>query len=404
MAGPGAGDVIQAAWAATPVRERLAILRRARHGIAERVEQLAEAAARPGVGSADILVAEVMPLLAAICFLEDRAAAILRPRRPWRGRPIWLFGTRLEIRRLPFGRVLVIGPANYPALLPGVQLMQALAAGNAVAVKPAPGCAAPLVLLARVLAEAGLPDGLLVVLDDTVAAGVEAVGSGGFDLVLLTGSSATGRSVLSQAAPLLLPAIMELSGEDPFVVLEGADAGYAAQALAFGRAFNAGNTCIAPRRVIVVRAIEAQFRAALGPSAPALSVVADAAQALAAANAGPMALGAAVFGPHAAASSFARQLRAGCVVVGDVVAPTADPRLPFGGAGESGFGTTRGAEGLLALTRPQAIVSRRRPERRHLAGLDDKVVPLVAGLLRAAYGRNRVAAALAAIRRISRRP
>lgn len=358
-------------------------------------EMLARAAARPGASEADILVAEVMPLLAAIRFLERRAAGLLAPRRPWRGRPIWLFGTRLEIRRLPLGRVLVIAPANYPLLLPGVQLMQALAAGNAVTVKPAAGCAAPMTLIARLLAKAGLPDGLFRVLDDSAAAGAAAVGSGEYDLVILTGSSATGRAVLAQAAPLLLPAIMELSGEDPFVVLPGADVAYAAQALAFGLAFNAGNTCIAPRRVIVVRAMEAAFRAA---SATPFTVAADADEALALANGGGCALGAAVFGEPVAAAAFARRLRAGCVVVGDAVAPTADPRLPFGGAGESGFGTTRGAEGLLALTRPQAIVTRRRPEWRHLAKLDENAAPMVAALLRAAYGGNRLAAIPVALR------
>jgi len=377
------------------VRERLAVLRRARHRIADRAEMLARAAARPGASEADILVAEVMPLLAAICFLEQRAAGLLAPRRPWRGRPIWLFGTRLEIRRLPLGRVLVIAPANYPLLLPGVQLMQALAAGNAVAVKPAAGCAGPMTLIARLLAEAGLPDGLLRVLDDSAAAGKTAVGSGEYDVVVLTGSSATGRAVLAQAAPLLLPAIMELSGEDPFVVLPGVDVAYAAQALAFGLAFNAGNTCIAPRRVIVVRAMEAAFRAA---STTTFTVAADADEALALANGGGYALGAAVFGEPVAAAAFARRLRAGCVVVGDAVAPTADPRLPFGGAGESGFGITRGAEGLLALTRPQAMVTRGQPEWRHLAKLDENVAPMVAALLRAAYGGNRLAAIPVALR------
>jgi len=265
-------------------------------------------------------------------------------------------------------------------------------------------------LIARLLAEAGLPDGLLRVLDDSAAAGHAAVGSGEYDFVVLTGSSATGRAVLAQAAPLLLPAIMELSGEDPFVVLPGADAAYAAQALAFGLAFNAGNTCIAPRRVIVVWTMEAAFRAA---SATPFTVAADADEALALANGGGCALGAAVFGEPVAAAAFARrlraaarelaaQVRAGSVCINDLIVPTADPRLPFGGAGESGFGTTRGAEGLLALTRPQAIVTRRRPEWRHLAKLDENVAPMVAALLRAAYGGNRLAAIPVALRAASK--
>ncbi len=388
----------QAAWAALPVPGRLAVLRRLRHATAEQARALARAAARPGMSEADILVSEVMPLLAAIRFLEQRAAGLLAPRRVQRGRPVWLLGTRLVIRRLPHGRVLVIGPANYPLLLPGIQAVQALAAGNAVLVKPAPGSAGPIALLGGLLEEAGLPSRLFTVLEDTAEAARAAIAAG-VDLVVLTGSSATGRAVLAQAAAHLTPTIMELSGEDAFIVLPGADMAYAARALAFGQAFNGGNTCVAPRRVIVTRAAEAAFRTAA--PGQALVVVEDEDAAVALANAGRYLLGAAVFGPAGRAAALAGRLRVGCVVVGDVIAPTADPRLPFGGAGESGFGTTRGAEGLLALTRPQAIVTRARPEPRHLASLTDGAAPLLAGLLRAAYGRGRVPAVISVLRALS---
>jgi acyl-CoA reductase-like NAD-dependent aldehyde dehydrogenase len=371
-----------ATWAALPVRARLAVLRRLRHAIAEQAPALAQSAARPGASEADILVSEVMPLLAAIRFLEQRAERLLAPRRERRGRPIWLFGTRLTIRRLPLGQVLVIAPGNYPLMLPAIQAVQALAAGNTVLVKPAPGFSAPLALLGRMLAQAGLPGEVFTLLDDTAEAARRAIAAG-VDMIVLTGSSATGRAVLADAAAHLTPCIMELSGDDAFVVLPGADMAYAARALAFGRTFNAGNTCIAPRRVIVVRAAEAAFRAAA--SDQTLQVAADEDAAVELANASPYALGAAVFGTRA--ETVAARLRAGCVVVGDAIAPTADPRLPFGGAGESGFGATRGAEGLLALTRPQAVVTRARPEWRHLTPLSDRAAQVVARLLRLLYGR-----------------
>ena len=144
-----------------PASRRLAVLRQLRHAIARDARAWAQSAARDGASEADILVSEVLPLLAALRFLENRAACLLAPERRWRGRPLWLFGTRLEVRRLPFGRVLVIGPRNYPLLLPGVQAVQALAAGNAVLLKPAPGCAAPMALLGHALVQAGLPKPVL---------------------------------------------------------------------------------------------------------------------------------------------------------------------------------------------------------------------------------------------------
>ena len=448
------------AWAALPVAARLAPIRALRHRIAAEAPALAATAARPGMSAADIMVAEVLPLLAACRFLERCAARILAERRPDRlGRPLWLVGTSLSVRRIPFGRVLVIGPANYPLLLPGIQALQALVAGNVVQMKPAPGCAAPLLLLARWLTEAGLPPGCCTVLDDSAAAASAAIAAG-VDRVVLTGGAETGRRVLADLAPRLVPATMELSGRDAMLVLTGADIEVAAQAALFGLRFNAGRTCIAPRRIIVARAAEHAFVARLAalldacPALPvdpallpaarailtaasgrvlgrhpasaaempplvveadateawvaadlflplaALLVVEDAAGAVAAANAGPYALGAVVFGPAPAATACARQLRAGCVVVNDMVVPTADPRLPFGGGGDSGFGVTRGAEGLLEMTRVQARIVRAQPSTRHLRPLAANAEALVAALLRLAYGHagGRLAAARAAWR------
>jgi len=70
-------------------------------------------------------------------------------------------------------------------------------------------------------------------------------------------------------------------------------------------------------------------------------------------------LGASVFGPPAEAAEFADQLRVGSICVNDLLAPTADPRLPFGGRGDSGFGVTRGEEGLLAMTVPRVVSERK---------------------------------------------
>ena len=89
-------------------------------------------------------------------------------------------------------------------------------------------------------------------------------------------------------------------------------------------------------------------------------------QALGADALSPFALGASIFGPAAEAGAFASRIRAGSVCVNDLIVPTADPRLPFGGGGRSGFGRTRGAEGLLEFTAAQTVSSRRGWFRPHL--------------------------------------
>jgi acyl-CoA reductase-like NAD-dependent aldehyde dehydrogenase len=401
---------VQQAWANRPLAARLAVLRQARRLIANRAADFMVAV---DLGdrrlAAETVPLEIVPLLDALKFLERQGRRILATRRLGRaGRPLWLFGAEAEIRRLPLGRVLILAPFNYPLLLPGVQIVQALAAGNAVLVKPAPGHERPMTLLAECLAEAGLPAGLLTILDSIEAA--DAALDEGVGKIVLTGSAATGRAVLAKAAARVIPAIVELSGNDAVFVLPGADLNLTAKALVFGLRLNGGATCIAPRRIYARRdvianlherlqvaikslppvslppAVATQAVRMLGASAvqegkmypavvlaepgsgllcediffPVLSLVPvdtmDEALALDAAC--PYRLGAAIFGPAAAAGAFSQQVSAGMVVINDLIAPTADPRLPFEGAGQSGFGPTRGAEGLLAMTRPQAVTLR----------------------------------------------
>lgn len=408
------------AWAALGLSARLVVIGRLRGLVARDATTLAATVARTPV---DTLVAEVLPLAEAARFLLRRAPALLAPRRPRGGRPLWLFGVRTRIHREPCGAMLILAPSNYPLFLPGAQALQALAAGNAVCVKPAPGCEAPMRALAGLLREAGLPDGVFQVLDP--AAGEAAVRAG-FDHIVLTGSAETGQHVLAAAAATLTPTTMELSGSDAVFVLPGADLELVAACLAYGLRLNGGATCIAPRRVFVMHGdaagLEAKLLArlpaipsatVLPPTAARLSTLVDLAvaegarlassgigrpmvvanarpsmallqqdvfapwlalvpaaspeAALAAAADCPYALGASVFGPPAAAQAMARQVRAGSVCINDLIVPTADPRLPFGGRGRSGFGSTRGAEGLLGMTIVKTVSERRGRLRPHLA-------------------------------------
>jgi acyl-CoA reductase-like NAD-dependent aldehyde dehydrogenase len=432
------------AWRQTPLRERLRIITRARRLLAIRAAAVAATwdDRRP---RADTLTAEILPLLASMRFLERRAARILAPRRLRGGRPLWLLGVTAELHREPRGVVLILGPSNYPLFLPGAQIAQALAAGNAVCAKPAPGCAGPLEAFAAILAEAGLPEGVLQVLDDTIATGAAAA-SAAFDLILLTGSAETGRSVLAASAPRLTPATMELSGNDAVFVLPAADIDAVAAALAYGMRLNSGATCIAPRRVFVLpqqaerlaSALLARIaRLRLTPPPPivasrlerlvaeaiadgarllhgaeqtgavilvdarpemrllredvfapwlAFVPVADMAEAIAAQRLCPYALGASIFGPEPEARAMAGYLQVGSVCINDLIVPTADPRLPFGGRGLSGFGVTRGDEGLLDMTVVKTISLRRGRFMPHLAEARSTDADRYAGLILLLYG------------------
>jgi acyl-CoA reductase-like NAD-dependent aldehyde dehydrogenase len=379
---------------------------------------------------AEVLSSEVIPLLDAFRFLEREAAHLLSPRRLGsQGRPFWLSGVDAEVRREPLGVLLVIAPSNYPLFLPGVQAGQALAAGNAVLWKPGREGMPAARVLVRLATEAGLDPRLLTVLPEEPEAARTALAAG-VDKVLLTGSAATGRAVLAELAGRLVPATMELSGCDALYVLPGADLDRVARAIRFGLSLNAGATCIAPRRVFVPRALAGKLAdriAGLAAELPAVAVdpetacrarvlaagaleggarllagslepaddfhplvvadalptmrllqedlfapvvslvsVGDVEEALADDALCPYALGAAIFGPEKEARGLAGRVRAGVVVINDLIVPTADPRLPFGGRRESGFGVTRGAEGLLELTVPKVVAVRRGRQLPHL--------------------------------------
>lgn len=358
----------QAAWAAKPLGHRLHAVCAIRHGIAGSAARLVEAIRRDTARTeAEILSAEIVPLAGACRFLEREAPRLLATRRLGAdGRPVWLAGVESEVRREPLGLVLVIGPSNYPLFLPGVQTVQALAAGNAVLWKPGRGGLAAAAAFASLAFRAGLPAGLLAVLPEDPEAAREAIAAG-VDKVLLTGSSATGRDVLGQLAGTLTPAVLELSGCDPVFVLPGADLDRVARAVRFGQTLNGGTTCIAPRRVFAPRELASQLEKRLdGLTGVSLTPIGSIDEALMEAARSPYALGASIFGPEEEAVALAGRVRAGVVVVNDVIVPTADPRLPFGGRGESGFGVTRGAEGLLDLTVPKVVAVRRGRRLPHL--------------------------------------
>jgi acyl-CoA reductase-like NAD-dependent aldehyde dehydrogenase len=413
----------QAAWAARSLDERLAIIRRARQRlpmVAAQWDRLIHPQRR---GPGETLGLEVVPTADAFRFLERYAAKVLKPRRygAWL-RPVWLMGVVAEVHREPFGVILVIGPSNYPLFLPAVQAIQALAAGNSVVLKPGTGGGPIAEAFAELMYGAGLDPDLLRVLSESPEAAERAI-EAGVDKVLLTGSARTGAAVLAKLAPRLIPATLELSGCDAVFVREDANLDVVTRALRFGFRLNHGETCIAPHRVFVARPLADDLKKRLAnaaelecyesrtPAARAAAglisdatrrgarvlagkiladqqgitptVVADVSpdmpllqedlfapvvsvvevsnddEALAAAAKCPYGLGSTVFGGLAGAQALAQRIHAGGVVINDMVAPTADPRLPFGGRGRSGYGVTRGVDGLLEVTTVKVVSTRK---------------------------------------------
>ncbi len=445
---------IQQIWGRRPVRDRLIPVRTLRHLLARDHRELALTATQDVLRPADeVLATDILPTADALLFLEMQAARILRTKKLGRRvRPLWLFGGREQVNRVPWGVVGVIGTWNYPILLNVVPIVQALVAGNAVVWKPselAPTVAAKLAGLFR---EAGFPDGLLATLPATREAGPELV-EADIDHLVFTGSVGAGRKIAVRLAERLIPSTLELSGCDAMIVLADADLGLAARAAWYGATLNRGQTCLAVRRVLTERGVYSAMVDALRKHAPAdlrpepLALWPQAEQAdrlareamtrgakliagdaptaaddpprfpatmlydttpemalcreasfapiagvmpfdgmedgLAKWNASTFRLSASIFTKDTVkAAAWAARLPVSTVVINDVIMPTVHPAVAFGGRQQAGWGVTRGEEGLLAMTTPQAVLTRHGTFRPHYDGPDVPGTPeMLRGLL-----------------------
>lgn len=447
-------------WAKVPVRKRLAPLRELRHRIVEGADALCAAVGRDiGKEPHETLGAELLPLADACRFLERHAEQLLRPRRVSSSdRPFWLRGQTDTVYRRPHGVVGIIGTWNYPHLLNGTQILQAMIAGNAVLWKPselAPNSAAALTDL---IGQVGFPPDLLQTLPATRATG-PLLTEAAIDHLIFTGSATVGRQIAKRLGERLVSSSLELSGCDAMFVLEDADVDLAARAAWFGCVLNNGQTCIAVRRIYVHRAVYEPFcaklrteaqdalprrlaqrgqveqarrlvRSALEDGARLLidrpdgpddafppTIVIDAKPTSALCHEAsfaplsavvpvesieaaldldarcPYALGASIFTKKLAqAGTLATLLRAGSVIVNDVIVGTAHPATPFGGRGDSGWGCTRGEEGLLGLTVPQVVSLRADRFRPHYdmvkPGAAAQQADLLGGMLKATHART----------------
>ena len=173
--------------------------------------------------------------------------------------------------RQPCGVVVAITPFNYPALLVLHKLAPALAAGNAVVLKPARATPLTALALAQAFVDAGLPEGVLSVLTGRGGELGEAlVADPRVRKVSFTGSTAVGEHITRVAGVKKLS--LELGASCPVIILPDADIEAAADAVALGGYVNAGQVCISVQRVITAPAIHADFLDALVPKVRAIPV------------------------------------------------------------------------------------------------------------------------------------
>lgn len=149
----------------------------------------------------------------------------------------------------PYGVVLIMAPWNYPLLLCLEPLIDALAAGNCVVLKPSAYAPAASAVLKRMLGSI-FPERYAAVIEGGREANSQLLEQR-FDYIFFTGGVTVGRVVLQKAAKYLTPVTLELGGKSPCIVDKTADIKLAARRIAFGKLINAGQTCVAPDYLIV---------------------------------------------------------------------------------------------------------------------------------------------------------
>lgn len=216
----------------------------------------------------ECLTADIVPLVNACRWHRRHAARILRDRRVPGGGLLTL-GQRHRVRRAPLGRVGVIATWNYPLLLAGQHVLQALVAGNGVVLKPSERSPRTQRRLAELAWEAGCPRDRLEVVDADRDAGAALVAGafGPIDHLVFTGSTEVGRAIAAELAPRLITSTLELSGRDSALVLDDADPALAARTVWWAATVNGGQTCMAPRRALVHERVYEAFLKALAPLA-----------------------------------------------------------------------------------------------------------------------------------------
>ena len=417
------------AWGAAAVAERADALAALARELRSRAHDDAVVMAREMGKPVRDGEAEIEKCALACEYYAEHAARLLAPE------PRDVDGARAYVRFDPLGTVLAIMPWNYPFWQVVRCAVPALAAGNTVVLKHAENVPACADALRQITGDVGVPAGTFEVLHVARDRIEPIIGDARIHGVALTGSTGAGRAVARAAGQALKKTVLELGGSDAFLVLEDADLDLAARVAAEARLVNAGQSCIAAKRFIVVEAVAVPFverlvaamrsrrqgnpldrETELGPLArhdlrdrlhrqveasvargarrvlggtvppgpgafypptvlldvalgmpafdqetfgPVAAVVRarDEDDAVALANASPYGLGASVCTRDPArAERVAARLEAGTICVNGQV--HSDPRLPFGGIKQSGYGRELSEYGLREFVNVKSVVLR----------------------------------------------
>ena len=257
------------AWSATPPRTRSELLSTVRELMLRDAEQLADLIALENGKSIADARGEVAY---AAEFFRWYAEEAVRPHGDYGSSPAG--GTRTIVTHKPVGVAALVTPWNFPAAMATRKIAPALAAGCTVVLKPAAETPLTALAIARLIGEAGVPDGVVNVVPGLDAAAIVTawLEDPRVRKISFTGSTGVGRVLLRQAADRVVNTSMELGGNAPFVVAASADIEATVDGAMVAKFRNGGQACTAANRFYVHADVVAEFTARLGARVEALRV------------------------------------------------------------------------------------------------------------------------------------
>jgi acyl-CoA reductase-like NAD-dependent aldehyde dehydrogenase len=263
----GPDDIAELAWrarAAQPMWEamgfegRRRVMRRAQKWMLDNADRVLDVVvSESGKTHEDAQLADLGYTVSALGFWAKEAEKYLADERvPSWNNPV-AAGKKLIIRYAPVGVAGIIGPWNYPIANSFGDCIPAMMAGNSVILKPSEVTPLSSLLMEEMLVECGIPEDVFHVATGDGSTGAALIRH--VDVIMFTGSSRTGRSVMREAADVLIPCYLELGGKDPMIVCRDADIERAANAASFYSMNNGGQVCISVERVYVEEPVYDQF-------------------------------------------------------------------------------------------------------------------------------------------------
>jgi acyl-CoA reductase-like NAD-dependent aldehyde dehydrogenase len=254
-----AAQIAYPAWRDISPREKHAVFLKAREILLGRSNEIARLIAREkGTPLAEALTIEVYTILETLHYYGRNQKKSQSPKKV---RPHVPLFAHKKCRYLfqPLGPSLVISPWNFPFMIPFLDVISELAAGNTVVLRPSTSTPFTALAIGEIMVEAGVPAGAVNIVPCRVPQAEEMILNPAIQSIAFTGSVPIGKRILELASHNLTNVVLELGGKDPMIVLRDADLELAARGAVWSAFMNTGQSCASVERVYVAEEIAAGF-------------------------------------------------------------------------------------------------------------------------------------------------